>query len=121
MEPDDAAASGRCAPHTANGRCARSRSQAALGCSGGHGKGRGKSVKANHLVRVGDPLEVRRGERLFVLDVVALAEKRLSAPLARELYTDRSPPPPPREQRDRAGRPSKRDRRLLRRLRGRGS
>ena len=121
MEPEDAAASVRIDRWLCAARIYRSRSQAALGCSGGHVKVRGKSVKANHLVRVGDPLEVRRGERLFVLDVVALAEKRLSAPLARELYTDRSPPPPPREERERAGRPSKRDRRLLRRLRGRGS
>jgi ribosome-associated heat shock protein Hsp15 len=54
--------------------------------------------------------------------VVALADKRLSAPRAQELYEDHSPPPPPREERSverRTGRPSKRDRRTLRRLRGR--
>ena len=82
------------------------------------------NVKPHHLLRVGDSLEIRRSERLLLLEVVALAEKRLSPPLARELYEDHSPPPPPREERDAgrdrgAGRPSKRDRRALRRLRGR--
>ena len=75
-------------------------------------------------MKLGDDLAVRRGERLLLLRIVALAERRLSPPLARELYEDHSPPPPTREQpvagRDRgAGRPTKRDRRTLRRLRGR--
>ena len=60
-----------------------------------------------------------------MLEVCALAEKRLSAADARELYEDHSPPPPPRPERvavrERgAGRPTKRERRELDRLR-RGS
>jgi ribosome-associated heat shock protein Hsp15 len=55
--------------------------------------------------------------------VLALAEKRLSPALARKLYEDHSPPPPPREERfpQRArgsGRPTKGERRALRRFRG---
>ena len=105
-------------------RIFKSRTQAADACSGGHVKLAGKNVKAHQSLRVGDALEVRRGPRLFVLEVQALATKRLPAPAARELYLDHSPPPPEREakpvRRDPgAGRPTKRARRLLGQLRGR--
>lgn len=81
-------------------------------------------AKPHQLVRVGDSIEVQRERRRIVVGVRALAAKRLSPPLARELYDDHSPPPPPREERmavrERgAGRPTKRDRRALRRVRGR--
>jgi len=54
--------------------------------------------------------------------VLAVAEKRLSAPEAQKLYEDHSPPPPPREEavapRARgAGRPTKAERRALERFR----
>lgn len=105
-------------------RIFKSRSQAALACNGGHVKLEGESLRPNALIEPGLRLEVRRGERLLVLEIVGLAEKRLSPALARELYVDHSPPPPPRDagmaRRDRgAGRPSKRERRSLRKLRGR--
>lgn len=105
-------------------RIFKSRSQAAHACNAGHVKVDGASLRPNSLVEPGLRLEVRRGERLFVLEIIKLAEKRLSAPLARELYEDHSPPPLPRDaglaQRERgAGRPSKRERRVLRKLRGR--
>jgi ribosome-associated heat shock protein Hsp15 len=105
-------------------RIFKSRTQASQSCNGGHVKLNEHNVKPHQLVRIGDALQVRRSERLLLLEVVGLADKRQSPPLARELYEDHSPPPPPREERaaDRdpgAGRPSKRDRRLLRRLRGR--
>lgn len=105
-------------------RVFKSRTQAATACNGGHVKVDGHNAKPHQLVRVGDDLAVRRGERLLLLRIAALAERRLSPPLARELYEDHSPPPPPREPtlaaRERgAGRPTKRDRRTLRRLRGR--
>ena len=105
-------------------RVFKSRTQAATACGGGHVKLNGSNAKAHQLVKVGDELAVRRGERLLLLRIAGLAERRLSPPLARELYEDHSPPPPKREEsvagRDPgAGRPSKRDRRTLRRLRGR--
>ena len=59
------------------------------------------------------------------VDLVALADKRGPAKVARTLYNDRTPEPTPEEkaafaERNRGtGRPEKRDRRLLIRLRGR--
>ena len=82
----------------------------------------GDSVKPNHLVTIGDELRVQAPGRLRILAVKALAEKRLSAPLARELYDDRTPEPAvdPNKLvpvRDRgAGRPTKRERRDLQRI-----
>jgi ribosome-associated heat shock protein Hsp15 len=60
-----------------------------------------------------------------VVVVSRLVRKRVGAPVAVECYIDKSPPPPPREavapagRRDRGtGRPTKRDRREMERLRG---
>ncbi len=105
-------------------RLFKSRTQATQSCQGGHVKVNGANVKPHQQLRAGDEVRVQRGERVILVDVVALADKRLSPPAARELYDDRSPAPPPRQQRPAsrepgAGRPSKRDRRALRRLRGR--
>ena len=105
-------------------RLFKSRSQAQQSCTGGHVQVNDHNVKPHQVVRVGDSIRVKRGERLWVVEVRALAEKRQSPVAARELYEDHSPPPPSRKEREAqrdpgAGRPSKRDRRLLRRLRGR--
>lgn len=105
-------------------RIFKSRTQAAESCTGGHVRVNDARVKPNHGVRVGDSLEVRRGERLRVLEVLALADKRQSPPAARALYEDHSPPPPARpapagRREPGMGRPTKRDRRRLGRLRGR--
>ena len=104
-------------------RVFKSRTLAHDACVGGHVKINGNSVKANHLVRAGDRLDVLAPQGHRMLEIVGLAEKRLSPPLARELYVDHTPPPEPREDhsgRERgAGRPTKREGRLLRNLRGR--
>ncbi len=105
-------------------RLFKSRTQATQGCQGGHVKLNGANVKPHQPVRAGDEVRVQRGERVILVDVVALADKRLSPPAARELYRDRSPAPLPKKQRPAirdpgAGRPSKRDSRALRRLKGR--
>lgn len=81
------------------------------------------TVKASHDVKVGDEVRANAPRGLVILKVLALASKRLSPTLARALYEDHSPPPPPREQwmpqRERgAGRPTKADRRALQRMRG---
>jgi ribosome-associated heat shock protein Hsp15 len=75
-------------------------------------------------VKVGDVVRCQAPRGLVILEVKKLADKRLSPPLARELYEDHSPPPPPKEERipigfrERgAGRPTKADRRALERLR----
>jgi ribosome-associated heat shock protein Hsp15 len=86
----------------------------------------GNSAKPASAVRPGDRVEVRAGDRDRVVEVVRLIDKRASAPTAAECLLDHSPPAPPREyvapmfRRDRgAGRPTKKDRRSLDRLRGR--
>ena len=107
-------------------RLLKSRSQAAAACRGGHVRVNEERVKPAHLVRVGDEVRVRLDQHEKVVVVTKLISKRVSAPAAVECYADHSPPPPPRELfsavgvRDRgAGRPTKRDRRDMDRLRGR--
>jgi ribosome-associated heat shock protein Hsp15 len=107
-------------------RLFKTRSQASKACAAGHVKLNGESVKASKSVRCGDHLEVQTKARgLRILDVLRLSDKRGPASVARTLYDDHTPPPPPKEERDFArrergsGRPAKRDRRLLNRLRGR--
>jgi ribosome-associated heat shock protein Hsp15 len=85
----------------------------------------GDRVKPAYSVRVGDEVRVRHEGRERVVIVKRLIRKRVGAPVAVQCYVDNSPPPPPREAvapagiRDRgAGRPTKRDRRELERLRG---
>ena len=105
-------------------RIYKSRTHSALACSGGHVKIGNTSVKPSHPVRVGDTVHARAPRGDCKLEIVALAAKRLSPALARELYIDHSPPPPPREQRPSlpqrargAGRPTKADRRALAKFR----
>jgi ribosome-associated heat shock protein Hsp15 len=101
-----------------------SRSQATDACVTGHVTLNGAVVRASHMVRIGDELSAHAPRGFVVLKIVKLADKRLGPPLARELYEDHSPPPPPREERfpmrDRgAGRPTKQERRRMERVRHR--
>ncbi|WP_394434986.1 RNA-binding S4 domain-containing protein [Streptomyces sp. SGAir0957] len=107
-------------------RLVKTRSAGAAACKGGHVKVNGVSVKPAYALRVGDEVRVRQpGGRERLVEVKRLIRKRVGAPVAAEAYVDNSPPPPPREVvapvgvRDRGtGRPTKRDRRELERLRG---
>ncbi|MFI7340705.1 RNA-binding S4 domain-containing protein [Streptomyces sp. NPDC050085] len=107
-------------------RLVKTRSAGAAACKGGHVKVNGTGVKPSHALRVGDEVRLRRpGQLERVVVVKRLLRKRVGAPAAVEAYVDNSPPPPPREVvapvgiRDRGtGRPTKRDRRELERLRG---
>lgn len=106
-------------------RLTKTRSQAATAARGGHVKVNGERVKAAHPVKVGDEVRVRHAGRERIVVVKQLLKKRVGAPVAAEAYVDNSPPPPPAVEaplvprRDRgAGRPTKRDRRELDRLRG---
>ncbi|MGA5272816.1 RNA-binding S4 domain-containing protein [Streptomyces cellulosae] len=108
-------------------RLVKTRSMGAAACRGGHVRVNGERVKPSHSVRVGDEVRVRVETRERVVVVKRLIRKRVGAPVAVQCYVDNSPPPPPREAvapagiRDRgAGRPTKRDRRELERLRGLG-
>lgn len=104
-------------------RIYKSRTAAQEACTAGHVAVNGLAARSSHALVVGDEVSARAPRGDLVLEVLALADKRLSAPKARELYADHSPPPPPKEElvapRERgAGRPTKADRRALDRLRG---
>ena len=108
-------------------RMTKTRSDAAAACRGGHVKVNGKAAKPATPVKHGDRVEAYLHDRERVFDVVTPIVKRVGAAVAVVCYVDLSPPPPEREilgpnfERDRgAGRPTKRDRRQLDRLRGRG-
>ena len=88
-------------------------------------------AKAHQKVRCGDVLTFPQGQHIRVVKIVALASRRGPAPEAQALYEDLAPPerenrlpigtPPPVARRKPGdGRPTKRDRRNLDRLRGRG-
>ncbi|MET7736482.1 RNA-binding S4 domain-containing protein [Streptomyces sp. NPDC005402] len=106
-------------------RLVKTRSAGATACRGGHVRVNGERVKPAHSLRVGDEVRVRQEGRERIVVVKRLIRKRVGAPVAAQCYVDNSPPPPPRAAfapagiRDRGtGRPTKRDRRELERLRG---
>ncbi|MFF4499136.1 RNA-binding S4 domain-containing protein [Streptomyces sp. NPDC001401] len=106
-------------------RLAKTRSLGAAACKGGHVQVNGVRVKPAHTVRIGDEVRVRQEGWERIVIVRRLIRKRVGAPVAAQCYVDNSPPPPPRQPfapagiRDRgAGRPTKRDRRDMERLRG---
>lgn len=108
-------------------RLTKTRSQAASACRAGHVRINGERVKPAQGVRAGDEVRLRQAGRERIVVVSRLVRKRVGAPVAVECYVDKSPPPPPRTDalatgvRDRgAGRPTKRDRREMERLRGNG-
>jgi len=107
-------------------RLAKTRSEATTACRGGHVRVNGKPIKPASPVRIGDEVRVMRGGRERIVEVTKIIEKRVGAAVAAECLIDRSPPPPPREfvapvaVRERgSGRPTKKERRQLDRLRGR--
>ncbi|MDO4762149.1 MAG: RNA-binding S4 domain-containing protein [Corynebacterium sp.] len=108
-------------------RLIKTRSLAAEACKAGHVKLNGNSVKPSQQVVPGDMVSVWSDHRLKKVEVVNTLKKRVGAEIARTCYVDHSPPPPPKEiiasmpKRDRgAGRPTKKERRDIDRLLGRG-
>ncbi|RKN43865.1 RNA-binding S4 domain-containing protein [Streptomyces hoynatensis] len=106
-------------------RLMKTRSLAADACKAGHVRVNGERVKPAQLLKEGDEVRLRYAGRERIVVVKRLLRKRVGAPVAVEAYLDNSPPPPPRAEaaalgiRDRgAGRPTKRDRREMERLRG---
>lgn len=104
----------------------KTRSTATSACRAGHVRVNGERAKAAHPVRPGDEVRVRIEGFDRILIVRQTLVKRVSATVAATALEDRTPPPPPRETvalapvRERgAGRPTKRERRDLERLRGR--
>jgi len=103
----------------------KTRSLAHAACEGGKVDVNGQAAKPARALRVGDRLRVTLGEWRRELVVRTLSERRGPPAEARALYEDLSPPRPPRAERAlplvaRAvglGRPTKRERRLLDRVR----
>jgi len=107
-------------------RLYKTRSLASAACRGGHVRVNGSSAKPATPVRAGDRVAARVHDRDRDLEVVRVIVTRVSPAMASDCIVDHSPPPPPRETvapafvRDPAtGRPTKRDRRQLDRLRRR--
>ncbi|MCU1441529.1 MAG: RNA-binding protein [Rhodoglobus sp.] len=107
-------------------RVFKTRSLATAACRAGHIKVNGDRAKAAQPVKAGDEVRIRISGFDRVLVVRDTIVKRVSAPAALEAYLDTSPPLPAPEEvallprRDRgAGRPTKRERREMEKLRGR--
>lgn len=103
------------------------RSASASAIRAGHVQVNDVRAKPATPVKVGDRVRLRSGQRERIVEVVRAIEKRVGAPVSVECLIDHSPPAPPREarvafaERPRgAGRPTKRERREIDRLRGRG-
>ena len=104
-------------------RIYKTRSSATAACRAGHVRLNGDPVKASQTVVAGDRIRVRKDGFDRDLEVTGLLSKRVSAPVATKGSWDH---PPPRDRviipqvpvRERgAGRPTKKDRREMDRLR----
>lgn len=105
-------------------RLTKTRSAAAEACRSGHVQVNGRGAKASTPVRSGDSVRIRLGGRERLFEVREPIIKRVGATRAAECLIDHSPPVEPEERtiahRERGtGRPTKRERRQLDRLRGR--
>ena len=108
-------------------RLFKTRSAAAAACRGGHVRVNGTPAKPGLRIGPNDEVRLRVDGVEKIVVVVRAITKRVGAAVVPECLIDRSPPPPPKEvlasvpRRDRgAGRPTKRDRREIDRLRGMG-
>lgn len=102
----------------------RTRTEAANAVKGGHVKLNGSRVKASATVRAEDSIEITRAEQNQILRIISVPERQVPRKLSRECYEDLTPARPrppegPEEQRVGRGKINKKDRRELRRLKGR--
>jgi ribosome-associated heat shock protein Hsp15 len=108
----------------------KTRSAAAQACNGGKVEVEGLRGKAHKLIRPGDRVEIALAwGRTKIVRVLATSENSLAKAEARKLYEDLTPAPSPEEIEARryerlsrpvhTGRPDSRERRSLRRLKGR--
>lgn len=102
-------------------RLAKTRSGAQRAIEGGKVRVNGvRALKASRLVQPGDVVTATLLGKLCVVRVLAAAERRGPAVVARTLYEDltpKTPPEPARAERPSGPRPTKRDRRRLDALR----
>ena len=108
-------------------RLFKTRSLAAQAIRASHVRVDGAVVKPSTLVRAGHRISIRRPGLSLEYVVRRALTKRVGAPIARSAYTDVSPPPPahvfaaPIVRERGSGRPTKKQRREIDRLRGRDS
>lgn len=107
-------------------RLYKSRTKATAACRAGHVRVNGERAKPATHVKIGDRVVVRAGGLDRIVEVRQLLVKRVGAEPAAAAYADHTPAPSPTKfvappaVRDRgAGRPTKKERRQLDRLRGR--
>jgi ribosome-associated heat shock protein Hsp15 len=111
-------------------RVYKTRASANDACRNGRVRINDEAAKPASKVKVGDTVTVRRKDRMVIVEVVQLLEKRVGAALVPEALIDKSPPVPTVAksgdilldtqvaQRDRgSGRPTKRDRRNIEKFR----
>jgi ribosome-associated heat shock protein Hsp15 len=109
----------------------KTRTLAARACELGRVESNGQPVKSAREVRIGDQLQIKNESGSFQVEVLGLSEKRGPAPVARTLYRETAASielrlklaeerrAMPRVEAISAGKPSKRDRRKIEKLRGR--
>jgi ribosome-associated heat shock protein Hsp15 len=109
----------------------KTRSLASRACELGRVEANGQHVKSARDVRVGDLLRIKNDSGEFQIEILALSEMRGPAPVARTLYRETEASielrqkaaeerkAMPRYETAPQGKPSKRDRREIDRLRGR--
>jgi len=109
-------------------RVFKTRTQATRACSLGRVRVNGQTAKAHRDLLLEDKIEVRMGDWTRILVVKELRDKPVPKAVARELYLDLTPPRPRLDPIDRimrsgtehrekgSGRPTKRDRRQIDRL-----
>jgi ribosome-associated heat shock protein Hsp15 len=103
----------------------KTRSLASAACTGGKVDVNDEAAKPARAVRVGDMVQITLPQgRRRIVKVAMLDDRRGPAPAAHALYEDLTPPEPPRARQTPppyrppgAGRPTKRERRALDRLR----
>ena len=111
-------------------RVYKTRTAASTACTSGRVKVNGEPAKPATKLVIGDTVEARRGDVVVIYKVLGTVEKRVGAKLVPELAEDHSPPKPSKAEpilappggaRNRGeGRPTKKERRNIDRLRGRG-
>lgn len=111
-------------------RVFKTRSQATQACTAGRVKVNGAEAKPHRLIKPADRLEIERDEWPRILIIQDVRDKPISKAEARTLYTDITPPRPPLDplaellrrppiSRDKgSGRPTKKDRRVIKKLTG---
>ncbi len=109
----------------------KTRGSATVACQAGKVKLNGRSVKPSHMVKMGDELLITRQAYRQHVRVTGLSDRRASAAIAAGLYEDLTPPEEIERLKlqrtvdsafhraqSRTKRPTKKDRRILQKLKG---